>query len=155
MTDPNTIHKEIIVNASQEHAFKVFTEGFDSWWPRVQHRGKPPLKEFMLEPHLGGRWYEIYIDGSECEWGRVLVWEPHSRFVLSWQLTEEYEFDPNLRTEVEVTFKLLDASKTRVVLKHKYLDRFGKNASEITKDKDTGWSVIMPLYAAAAERAAE
>jgi uncharacterized protein YndB with AHSA1/START domain len=155
MSDPNTIYKEIIVNASQEHAFKVFTESFDSWWPRVQHRGKPPLKEFVLEPHIGGRWYEIYEDDSECDWGRVIDWEPPARFALTWQITEEYEFDPNLRTEVEVTFMSLGAHHTRVVLEHKYLDRFGENAVKIKQDKDVGWSMIMPLYAAAAKRDAK
>lgn len=125
MPDSNTIHKAIIVNASQEHAFTVFTKGFDMWWPRVQHRGKPPLKEFVLEARLGGRWYEIYVDGSECDWGQVIAWEPPVRFTLTWQITEEYEFDPDLRTEVEVTFESLGVNRTRVILEHKYLDRFG------------------------------
>ncbi len=155
MTDPNTIHKEIIVNASEESAFSVFTKGFDSWWPRVQHCGKPPLKEFVLEPYLGGRWHEIYVGGSECDWGRVIAWEPPVRFALTWQITEDYEFDPNLRTEVEVTFESLGANKTRVILEHKHLDRFGENADEIKIGKDAGWGTIMPLFAAAVEKASK
>ena len=36
------VSKSITVKASVEHAFRVFTEGFDTWWPREHHIGKSP-----------------------------------------------------------------------------------------------------------------
>jgi uncharacterized protein YndB with AHSA1/START domain len=39
-----------------------------------------------LEQRLGGRWYELSEDGSQADVGKVLVWEPPERFVISWDL---------------------------------------------------------------------
>lgn len=153
MTDLNTIHKEVIVNVSQEKAFRVFTEGFNSWWPRTHHIAKVEMKEAIIEPKLGGRWFEQGIDGSECLWGKVLAWEPPKRFALSWQLTAEYQYDPNFVTEVEVTFESLGTEKTRVILEHKHLDRYGVDEEKVKRsvgNEAGGWGGIMELYAATA-----
>jgi uncharacterized protein YndB with AHSA1/START domain len=154
MTNQNTIHKEVIVNASQEKAFRIFTDGFDSWWPRTHHIAKVEMKEAVVEPKLGGRWFERGVDGSECEWGKVIAWEPPKRFALSWQLTADYQYDPNFVTEVEVTFEAQGANKTLVTLEHKNLDRYGdKQGKVITSigNEEGGWGGIMKIYAAIVE----
>ena len=33
------------------------------------------------------------MDGSECDWGRVLAWEPPRRFVWGWELTARWTHD--------------------------------------------------------------
>ena len=35
-----SVRKSVVVNAPVAHAFTVFTERFDSWWPRTHHIGK-------------------------------------------------------------------------------------------------------------------
>ena len=40
--------KSITVNATPEEAFRVFTEDFDSWWPRSHHIGKSPMKKAII-----------------------------------------------------------------------------------------------------------
>jgi uncharacterized protein YndB with AHSA1/START domain len=81
------VRKSIRVNASVEHAFRVFTEGFDSWWPRSHHIGKVPMKKAVIEAVAGGRCYSEQTDGTECDWGTVLVWDPPRRLVIAWQIT--------------------------------------------------------------------
>lgn len=156
MKDNYTIHKEIIVEASAEKAFRVFTAGFDSWWPRTHHIAKVDMKEAVMEQKLGGRWYEKGIDGSECEWGKVIAWEPPRRFALTWQLTADYEYDPDFITEVEVTFEAQGAKRTRVVLEHKNLDRYGDKFNQVhsqINNDEGGWGGLVKLFATEVEKA--
>jgi hypothetical protein len=39
MTEQAVVRKTITVKTSIEHAFSVFTESYDSWWPRTHHIG--------------------------------------------------------------------------------------------------------------------
>jgi hypothetical protein len=54
-TETHCLSKQVRIDAPQERAFRVFTEQFDSWWPREHHIGKVELKEAHLEPKTGGR----------------------------------------------------------------------------------------------------
>lgn len=60
MTDrtiaPADIRKTLMVKASPQKAFDVFTAGHDRWWPRTHTIGQTPLKTAVLEPGVGGRW---------------------------------------------------------------------------------------------------
>src|SRR5262249_60549990 len=68
-----TVRRTVLVAASQARAFTVFTEGMTGWWPPSHHIGKADLAGGVIGPRAGGRWYECGVDGSECEWGRVLA----------------------------------------------------------------------------------
>src|SRR5262249_11498068 len=87
------VRKSIRVNANQAHAFEVFSAGRGRWWPRTHTIGKPPMQTAVLEPRLGGRWYELSADGSQAGVGKVLVWEPPERFVISWDLNSNWKPD--------------------------------------------------------------
>ena len=145
---PSPVRKSIFVNAPPEHAFDVFTNGIGHWWPKSHHIGKGDLDRPVLEPKPDGRWYERAIDGSECEIGKVLVWDPPARLVLIWQLTAEFQFDPNLVTEVEVQFRS-EGKGTRVDLEHRNLERLGETAEILREKIDApgGWSGLLALFA--------
>ena len=143
------VRKQIVVEVSQEKAFKVFTEKFDKWWPRQHHIGKAEMKRAVIEPKINGRWFEIGEDGSECEWGKVLAWNPFERFILAWQINGKWQFDPSLLTEVEVTFEKDGDHRTRVTLEHRNLERFGLEAREMKKsfDSEGGWTGLLHAFA--------
>ena len=65
------VRKSIRVQANAARAFKVFTEGIDSWWPKTHHIGKSPMLRAVLESCVGGRCYSEQADGTECDWGRI------------------------------------------------------------------------------------
>jgi DNA-binding MarR family transcriptional regulator len=74
------IRKTILVSASAERAFQVFTEEVSTWWPlSTSHIGRVDAKSAVIEPFVGGRWFERGVDGSECDWGRVRAWDPPRR----------------------------------------------------------------------------
>jgi uncharacterized protein YndB with AHSA1/START domain len=147
------VKKRFVVEASAQHAFEVFTEGVDRWWPRQHHIGASPLARAVIEPKLGGRWYAICEDGTECETGKVLAWDPPRRVVLAWQLTAEWKFDPNFITEVEVIFTPKGPKQTQIDLEHRNLERYGAGASDLRTaiDGEGGWGTILAAYAEAAK----
>jgi uncharacterized protein YndB with AHSA1/START domain len=153
MTEIEPVRKEVTVAASAEHAFRVFTEGVDRWWPRQHHIGKSPMARAVIEPRLGGRWYAISEDGSECDTGKVFAWDPPRRLILGWQITADWQYDANFLTEVEITFTAVGPKETVVVLEHRDLERFGERAVELRKgvDGEGGWGAIMHSYVDAAE----
>jgi uncharacterized protein YndB with AHSA1/START domain len=148
-----SVKKSVLVEAPQAHAFTVFTERQGSWWPLASHHiGKAPAQTAIVEPRVGGRWFERGVDGSECDWGHVLVWEPPDRLVLRWEINAEFQHDPDLETEVEVRFVAVGPRSTRVELEHRHLERYGDKAEHMLAglDSEGGWSSLLQLFAAAA-----
>jgi uncharacterized protein YndB with AHSA1/START domain len=151
--NPAPVRKSITVKADAARAFEVFTRRIGSWWPRSHCIGSSPQKEVVLEPRAGGRWFEIGEDGSQCNWGKVLAWEPPARVLLAWQIDGNWKYDPNLVTEVDVRFTPLDDGTTRVDLEHRNLERFGDKIEPIRTmiDSENGWSGLLEIYAATAQ----
>src|SRR3979411_1410687 len=92
------VRKSIRVSAGQGHTFDVFTSGLGRWWPRKATIGSSPRKMAVMDPRLGGRWYELGEDGSQTDVGKVLVWEPPQRFVISWDLTSKWKPGPRVNS---------------------------------------------------------
>jgi uncharacterized protein YndB with AHSA1/START domain len=151
--DPNAVRKSMSVNAPPDIAWRVFTEKMGTWWPLGHYKiGKANAVDAVVEPRVGGRWYERGEDGSTCDWGRVLVWEPHSRLVLTWDITADWQFDPKLNTEIEVRFIADGKDATRVELEHRRLDRYGARREEMRRVFDTegDWGKLLEMFARAA-----
>ncbi len=139
-----SIKKEVVVEASQPIAFKVFTEKMDLWWPATHHIGQSPLVATVLEPHIKGRWYTKHEDGSEVNVGCVLQWDPYELVVLNWQINGNYQYDPALTTEIVVKFVSEGPRITKVYFEHMNLQRMvGIKALD---DMNEGWGMILDLY---------
>jgi uncharacterized protein YndB with AHSA1/START domain len=157
MTDTGTaapvapVVKTITVNATPARAFEVFTANMTRWWP-ITHtirRSEAPIAEIVLEPRVGGRWYERGTDGSMCSWGHVVAWDPPKRVVLAWQINADWQFDPALISEVEVLFQAQGTDTTLVTLEHGKLDAFGAAAAKVRQaiSSEGGWGALLGAYA--------
>ncbi len=152
------VRKSVTVRASQADAFRIFTTEIDSWWPRTHHIGTSPMKRVIVEPKAGGRCYSEQVDNTECDWGSVLAWDPPRRFIMAWQITAQWQFQPDLAksSEVEVIFTELGDGRTRVDLEHRHFERHGEGgpAMRLGVDSPNGWGDLLVLYAKATERQA-
>ena len=146
------VRKSITVNASPERAFEVFTADFDSWWPRSHHIGKSPMTKALIEAGKGGRCYAEQQDGTESDWGSVLLWDPPRRFVIAWQITGNWEFEPDIAksSEVEIRFTPEAGGKTRVDLEHRHFERLTSGGAEMRTgvNGEGGWGPLLEAYAA-------
>ena len=135
-------------------AFTFFPRAMGRWWPADYHLGTAEMVDSVVEPRAGGRWYERGADGTECDWGRVLVWEPPHRLVLTWQINGRWEYDPDPEhaSEIEVRFTADGPDETIVDLEHRHLDRLveARALRDGIVDSGGGWSALLEAYAAAA-----
>ena len=151
-TEQTTVRKQITVAAPLDRAFAVFTERFGEIKPAEHNILGVELAESVFEPRVGGHIYDRAVDGSECRWARVLVFEPPNRVVFSWDLDPRWqvEQDKDKTSEVEIRFIAETPERTRVELVHRYLDRHGDGWENVRDgvDHEAGWPLYLNRYAA-------
>ena len=151
-TTAAVVRRQIVVEAPVEQAFEVFTSRFGDFKPPEHNLLSSPIAETVFEPRVGGHVYDRGIDGSECRWARVLVYEPPARVVFSWDIgpTWQVETEPDNASEVEVRFLAEGRERTRVELEHRNLDRHGPGWESVADGvgHDQGWALYLSRYAA-------
>jgi uncharacterized protein YndB with AHSA1/START domain len=151
MTDmtikPAPVHRSVQVKLPAARAFEIFTAGMGRWWLPSHKIGKTAFKDVIVESRAGGRWFERGEDGAECDWGKVLVWQPPSRLVLAWQIDANWTYQPDLVTEVEIRF-VEQAGGTRVELEHRGLEKYGSEAERVRAIYDSagGWTGLLESF---------
>ena len=157
LDDAVPVRKSIHVRASAERAFKVFTQEMDSWWPRTHHIGKSPMKRIVVEERAGGSIYTEQEDGTNCPWGTVLAWDPPTKFVMAWQVSPGWQYEPELVkcSEVEVRFNEGRDGTTVVELEHRDLHKHGGDwqAMREAVGSEGGWGTLLSLFASRADQA--
>jgi uncharacterized protein YndB with AHSA1/START domain len=149
------VRHSVVVNVPPSRAFQVFTDGISSWWPLETHTiGNPPVVAVVIEPRAGGRCYNRSQDGSECDFGRVLAWEPPDRLVFAWEVSPDWHHDPSVASTVEINFRPEGDDRTRVELEHRGLEVYGDRGQEMrdTFGSPGGWSAILAEFGAALRR---
>jgi uncharacterized protein YndB with AHSA1/START domain len=146
------VRRHIVVDASIERAFTVFTERFGDFKPPEHNLLRAAITETVFEPKVGGHIYDRGVDGSECHWARVLAYDPPDRVVFSWDIGPQWqvETDPDNTSEVEVRFVAETPHRTRVELEHRHLDRHGPGWEAVRDGvaHDEGWLLYLNRYAA-------
>ena len=142
------VSRSVSVPLPQAQAFELFTTQMTEFWPKEHSISEAELAEVVVEPHNGGRWFERGADGSECQWGRVAVWEPPRKVVLLWQIGADWQFDPDFETEVEVTFSEDGADRCRLDLRHGNLQRYGAATEQMRAifDDPAGWTGTLAAF---------
>jgi uncharacterized protein YndB with AHSA1/START domain len=149
-----TAHGAIVVRESvqaevpQEQAFQLFTEGINEWWPLDEGYsfGGDRAREVHLEPRVGGRLYEKWVDGDEFQTGRVIACDRPHRIVFTWR-------DEKGRGEMEVEVRFTpEGEATRVTVEHRGFERLGPGGEELARRYAGGWPRVLHLYAIRAAR---
>jgi uncharacterized protein YndB with AHSA1/START domain len=158
--EESVVRKSVRVQAPVERAFSVFVEQMETWWPATHHIGKTPFEAIFVEPRVGGRWYERNAAGEQCDWGKVLAWDPPYRVTFSWHVGPGHDQadwvcdpDPAKASEVEIRFTAEGPATTLVELKHSRLERHGAGWQQLRTvfEGPGAWAGILTLYAKAAE----
>jgi uncharacterized protein YndB with AHSA1/START domain len=143
------------VPANVDRAFAAFTGEIGGWWrpsPLFAFTPRSP-GVIALEPGEGGRLTETLAGGKVFEIGRVRVWDPPRRLVLSWR---QASFAPDQSTEVEVRFEPV-GEETRVTVEHRGWDvvpaghvaRHGFPATVFLQRHGEWWRRLLASLAAA------
>ena len=137
---------EVVVEATPEDAFTLFTDEVGLWWRTGTAYWNDPERgvSVRIEPGVGGRFLEVYDleSGDAFEVGRVTAWEPGRRLALTWT---QVGWPDGATTDVEVRFEPSDRG-TRVRLEQSGFERV-PGAEEFAGGYDAGWKELLGWYA--------
>lgn len=156
MTEPQfpDVRKTVTVGASEQDAFRVYTQLPLEWLPPA-HTFLPEPQEIAMEPRPGGRFLERGADGSEISRGTILEWVPPRRLVLTWRVGLNWRpiFDDEHASRITVDFLPAGTGRTEVVLTYSELDRAGEMAAQLRAAVDAADpGETLERYAAAVAR---
>ncbi len=107
------VRQSTVARSDVRHTFEVFVKTIGIWWPvNPFSAGKDRVRDVVIEQRTGGRVHETWADGTEVDWGTLLVWDPPARFVMTWNQTP-------VPTEVELSFAALGPALTRITVEHR------------------------------------
>lgn len=128
--------RTIELDCSPEHAFDVFTEMIDLWWPRGHRKHREGT--LRLDPSPGGALIDRASDGVEWTMGEVTAIEPPHRLDLDW-----YPGSPAAPTAVEIRFARRDAG-TVVTVTHRPLLETRSIWPQRVELFTKGWETVLP-----------
>jgi activator of Hsp90 ATPase-like protein len=129
--------------------FAVSTCDIGRWWPTVPcSLGAHAVVDVTVPPEVGGAVVETRRDGSRATWGTITVWEPPTRFAMTWEVFAG-------GTEGEVVFRALGPALTRVELEHRGREQLSEQqvrTATATADGYTrGWDEVLAAFARSLE----
>jgi uncharacterized protein YndB with AHSA1/START domain len=144
------VKRTLRIGVPIDHAFRVLTEKMGAWCPASHHIAKTPFAEIVVEPRVGGRWFERDSKGAECDWGHVLVWDPPKHLVVSWQLQPDWQYSADMSKASEVSFEFVAGgpAATRLEFEHRHLERHGEGWENLRNGVDApgGWTGVLAQF---------
>ncbi|GIH02555.1 ATPase [Rhizocola hellebori] len=125
------VRKSVIVHVPIAKAWAIFTDRPIEWWPESHVLVASPREEITFEPKVGGRYFERAQDGTVCQWGTMLEWDPPNRLAMTWRIDGNWQMitDDDRASEIEVSFTALSPDTTSVELAHVKLFKHGDEAA--------------------------
>jgi uncharacterized protein YndB with AHSA1/START domain/uncharacterized protein YciI len=134
------IRRQLVVPASAETAFAVFTDEIGQWWP-VGH-GHSVYGAGATVCLRDGVLVETAPDGRESVWGSVLACEPPRLLRLSWHPGRTAE----RATELDVSFVEVSDGQTLVTLEHRGWERLAEPETA-RGEYNRGWPFVLGCFA--------
>jgi uncharacterized protein YndB with AHSA1/START domain len=149
-----SVRHERVIDLPQAQAFALFTD-LDRFKPRDHNMLAVPIEQTVMEQRAGGAIYDRGVDGTTCQWGRVVAFDPPDRLVFTWNIGPDWHVtsDPTRTSEVDVTFTPERDQRTRVTLVHRHIDRHGDGWESLRAglDASDGWPTYLDRYTALTE----
>jgi uncharacterized protein YndB with AHSA1/START domain len=137
------VRRSISVSWDPAAAFRRFTAGFGSWWPRsTLSIGGERIRTIVFETRLGGQIYEEHLDGRRFAWGQITEWDPPRRIRFTWHPSGDAAQAQN----VEVEF-IPEGTGTLVKLTSTGWEKLGSQAGGARRAYDTGWNYVLQTWA--------
>ena len=119
----------------QDPGLRVFADQFADWYPLKSFRSGQRFLAALS--HVGGRLYEVGVDGSETLWGHVLEWRPPHALAISWHARASED----QAQRVDVSFRSV-AAGMEVKLIHAGWENLKVEAAALRDRYDGGWVEI-------------
>ena len=137
---------EVVVDATPEDAFALFTDEIGLWWRTGTPYWNDPERglSVRIEPYVGGRFLEVYdLDtGEGFEVGRVTAWQPGERLAFTWT---QADWPAGTETNIEIGFAPADGG-TRVRLEHSGFEGV-PDAETFAGRYSGGWKEVLGWFA--------
>jgi uncharacterized protein YndB with AHSA1/START domain len=126
------VRRSIVVRATVAQAFRIFTEHPAEWLPAGHTFIREP-QSIVMEPHVGGRFYERAADGTEMTRGTITEWQPPRRLAVTWRVGPGWRpvFDDEHASVIIVEFDPAGSDTTEMALTYTHLERHGELAQPL------------------------
>jgi uncharacterized protein YndB with AHSA1/START domain len=108
-------------------AFRIYAEYPGEWLPPGHTFIREP-ESVVIEPRVGGRFYERGADGAEVTRGTIVEWTPPGRIALTWRIGPGWRpvDDDERASVIVVCFSPSGPDDTEVTLTYTHLERHGE-----------------------------
>jgi len=140
------ITHRVVVEAGTASAFDIFTTHLGAWWPLAYTFSQASFADAVIEPRVGGTWFERNEAGESLSWGEVRAYAAGERLVLAFAISEDRQPVSNdAASEVEVRFSAAGPGRTLVEIEHRDFARHGDGAEALRTGMDSaqGWPLIL------------
>jgi uncharacterized protein YndB with AHSA1/START domain/uncharacterized protein YciI len=135
------IRRALIVDATPETAFEVFTADFGGWWPLGEYGVFGDGSSVAI---TDGEIVEASPSGETANWGKITAWDPPQLVAFTWHPSRDAAARSS---QVEVRFTDLDG-QTLVVLEHSGWEVFD-DPQAARAGYSHGWPEVLAGYGAA------